>query len=43
MQLIGVPNLKFESISIDVIVGLLKTQAKFDSIMVVVDRLIKIS
>jgi hypothetical protein len=37
LQPLGVPNLKFESISMDFIVGLPKTQARFDSILVVVD------
>jgi hypothetical protein len=37
LQPLGVPNLKFESISMDFIVGLPKTQAGFDSILVVVD------
>jgi hypothetical protein len=36
LQPLGVPNLKFESISMDFIVGLPKTQAGFDSILVVV-------
>jgi hypothetical protein len=43
LQPLGVPNLKFESISMDFIVGLPKTQNNFDSIMVVVDRLTKIA
>jgi hypothetical protein len=42
LQPLGVPNLKFESISMDFIVGLPKTQAGFDNILVVVDRLTKI-
>ena len=36
------PNLKFESIKLDIIVELPKTQPKFNIIMVVMDRLIKI-
>ena len=43
LQPLSVPNLKFESISMDFIVGLPKTQRNFDSIMVVVDRLTKIA
>ena len=43
LQPLGVSNLKFESISMDFIVGLPKTQNNFDSIMVVVDRLTKIA
>ena len=43
LQPLGVPTLKFESISMDFIVGLPKTRSKFDSIMVVVDRLTKIA
>lgn len=43
LQPLGVPNLKFESISMDFIVALPKTQAGFDSIFVVVDRLTKIA
>ena len=43
LQLLGVPNLKFESISMDFIVGFPKTQNNFDSIMVVVDRLTRIA
>jgi hypothetical protein len=43
LQPLGVPKLKFESISMDFIVGLPKTQAGFDSILVVVDRLTKIA
>ena len=42
LQPLGVPNLKFESISMDFIVGLPKSQNNFDSIMVVVDRLTNI-
>jgi hypothetical protein len=38
---LDVPNLKFESISMDFIVRLPKTQTGFDSILVVVDRLTK--
>jgi hypothetical protein len=43
LQPLGIPNLKFESISMDFIVGLPKTQAGYDSILVVVDRLTKIA
>ena len=43
LQPLGVPNLKFKSISMDFIVGLPKSQNNFDSIMVVVDRLTKIA
>lgn len=43
LQPLGVPNLKPKSISMAFIVKLLKTQSKFDSIMVVVDRLTKIA
>ena len=38
---LDVPNLKFESISMDFIVRLPKTQTGFDSILVVVDQLTK--
>lgn len=43
LQPLSVPNLKFESVSMDFIVGLPKTRSNFDSIMVVVDRLTKIA
>ena len=43
LQPLGVPNLKLKSIVMAFIVKLLKTQSKFDSIMVVVDRLTKIA
>ena len=43
LQQLGVPNLKFELVSIDFIVGLPKIQAKFGSIMMVVDSLIKMN
>jgi hypothetical protein len=43
LQQLGIPNLKFESISRDFIVGLPKTQAGFDSILVVDDWLTKIA
>ena len=43
LQPLGVPNLKFESISIDFIVGLPRIQSNFDGIMVVVERLTKIA
>ena len=43
LQPLGVPNLKFESVSMDFIVGLPKTRSNFDSIMMVVDRLTKIA
>ncbi len=43
LQPLRVPNLKFESVSMDFIVGLPKTRSNFDSIMVVVDRLTKIA
>ena len=41
LQPLGIPNLKFESISMNFIVRLPKIQNNFDSIMVVVNRLIK--
>ena len=43
LQPLVVPNLKYEPVSMDFIVRLPKTQNNFDSIMVVVDRLIKIA
>ena len=43
LQPLGVLNLKFESINMDFIVGLPKTQNNFDCIIVVVDRLTKIA
>jgi hypothetical protein len=43
LQSLGVSNLKFESIRMDFIVGLPKTQVRFDSIFVVVDQLTKIA
>jgi len=43
LQPLQVPSLKFESISMDFIVGLPKTQTRFDSIFVVVDQFTKIA
>ena len=43
LQPLSVPNLKFESVSMDFIVGLPKTRSNFDSIMVVVVRVTKIA
>ena len=42
LQPLDVRNLKFESVSMDFIVGLCTIQSNFDSIMMVVDRLTKI-
>jgi len=43
LQPFSVPNKKWESISMDFIVDLPKTQKGFDSIFVVVDRLTKVA
>ena len=39
--MLQIPTWKWESISMDFVMGLPKTQADFDAIWVIVDRLIK--
>jgi hypothetical protein len=43
LQLLQVPEWKWEEIAMDFIVGLLRTQSGYDSIWVIVDRLTKVA
>jgi hypothetical protein len=43
LQPLQVPEWKWEEIVMDFIVGLLRTQSGYDSIWVIVDRLIKVA
>jgi transposase InsO family protein len=43
LQPLKIPKWKWEQIRIDLIVGLARTQAGYDSICVIVDRLLKVS
>jgi transposase InsO family protein len=43
LQPLKIPEWKWEQIRIDLIVGLARTQAGYDSICVIVDRLLKVS